>query len=183
MTERGEIGMLTQIESNERWQTIRDFLAEHERSEKVRISTLIREAEEERARLLEAQRQAEMEQEQQQRSHELRLQEMEVQKIRAGVSALGLVILIAVGLYFAIKWYGPSAESVEATVTTMVNENIAMVVRGRINVLNLRCTEVNLIKESRRKYTGYCIISDGSDFLRVNINVKRDGDKILVEPY
>jgi len=41
--------MLTQIESNERWQTIRDFLAEHERSEKVRIATAIREAEKERA--------------------------------------------------------------------------------------------------------------------------------------
>ena len=49
-TENGELGMLTQIEVNARWLTIRDFLAGHEQSEKERIATANREAEVERAR-------------------------------------------------------------------------------------------------------------------------------------
>lgn len=49
-TETGELGMLTQIEVNARWLTIRDFLTEHQDSEKERIATATREAEAERAR-------------------------------------------------------------------------------------------------------------------------------------
>lgn len=49
-TETGELGMLTQIEVNARWLTIRNFLAEHQHSEKERIATATREAEEERSR-------------------------------------------------------------------------------------------------------------------------------------
>ena len=48
--ESGELGMLSQIEVNDRWLTIRDFLAGHEQSEKERIATANRAAEAERAR-------------------------------------------------------------------------------------------------------------------------------------
>lgn len=48
--ESGEFGMLSQIEVNDRWLTIRDFLAGHEQSEKERIATASRAAEAERAR-------------------------------------------------------------------------------------------------------------------------------------
>lgn len=49
-TETGEFGMLSQIQINDQWLTIRDFLAEHEHSEKARVATAIRDAEEERSR-------------------------------------------------------------------------------------------------------------------------------------
>lgn len=192
--EAGELGMLTQIEVSGRWLTLRDFLAEHEHSEKGRIATATREAEVERARRKEEalrdageqKRIAEETAAERGKQHEVEIHRLEIDRIRAASlgtnsgNAKVATVLGVIGCVVCVAWllvadplnfFGRSTASIESDVGVSLQQKLRKSVDSTVTV-----TKVTLIRKSKNSLVGEAQVT-GYVRATIHLSVVVDGAK------